>query len=84
MQGVLTKMEEQLNVMQEELTLKDQALERLTSAVNEVNTKVTKSEKSTEVNSHRLGACGYGQYDGNHCVDSLLLNVYRLYRRAAS
>lgn len=55
MQGVLAKMEGQLNVLQEELALKDEKIDKLTSALSEINSKVTKTEKSTEINSHRIG-----------------------------
>ena len=48
-------MEGQLNVLQEELALKDEKIDKLTSALSEIDSKVIKTEKSTEINSHRIG-----------------------------
>ena len=58
-QGVLTKMEEQLSTLHQELSLKDIKIEKLTSALSEVSSKVAKSEKTTDINSRRIGTNVY-------------------------
>lgn len=48
-------MEERLSDLKEELVLKDNEIEKLTTMLNDVSSRVDKSEKSTEINSHRIG-----------------------------
>ena len=50
----LAKMEEQLSTLQEELALKDTKIERLTTELSELSSKVVKTEKTTEANSQRI------------------------------
>lgn len=47
-------MEEQLSTLQEELALKDTKIERLTTELSELSSKMVKTEKTTEANSQRI------------------------------